>query len=284
MRRFDYYQPQSLKEAYSLMDKAAGSAKYIAGGTDILWRIRQKAVVPDELISLRGIEGLRGIHHNGGLSFGGMTLFRDIERDPAVARDYPALEQAASLLATPQIRNMATIGGNLCNAAPSADAAPPLLVMGAVLVLEGPGGQREVPIEQFFKGPGQTVMSNIEVLTQIRVPKMEPHTGSAFLKVGRLKQDIALVNAAALVVMEGKICRKCRVAFGAVAPVPLRLKGAEKIVEGEEIGPALLDRVAEMAEKEISPISDVRSTDEYRRVMSRILAKEAIKKAVMSAR
>ena len=284
MKRFNYCQPQSLKEAYSLMDKAAGSAKYIAGGTDILWRIRQKAVVPDELISLRGIEGLRGIHHNGGLFLGGMTLFRDIERDPAVARDYPALEQAASLLATPQIRNMATIGGNLCNAAPSADAAPPLLVMGAVLVLEGPGGQREVPIEQFFKGPGQTVMNNNEVLTQIRIPKLEPHTGSAFLKVGRLKQDIAVVNAAALVVMEGKICRKCRVAFGAVAPVPLRLKGAEKIVEGEEIGPALLDRVADMAEKEISPISDVRSTDEYRRVMSRILAKEAIKKAVMSAR
>ena len=284
MKRFNYCQPQSLKEAYSLMDKAAGSAKYIAGGTDILWRIRQKAVVPDELISLRGIEGLRGIHHNGGLFLGGMTLFRDIERDPAVARDYPALEQAASLLATPQIRNMATIGGNLCNAAPSADAAPPLLVMGAVLVLEGPGGQREVPIEQFFKGPGQTVMNNNEVLTQIRIPKLEPHTGSAFLKVGRLKQDIAVVNAAALVVMEGKICRKCRVAFGAVAPVPLRLKGAEKIVEGEEIGPSLLDRVADMAEKEISPISDVRSTDEYRRVMSRILAKEAIKKAVMSAR
>ena len=284
MKRFNYCQPQSLKEAYSLMDKAAGSAKYIAGGTDILWRIRQKAVVPDELISLRGIEGLRGIHHNGGLFLGGMTLFRDIERDPAVARDYPALEQAASLLATPQIRNMATIGGNLCNAAPSADAAPPLLVMGAVLVLEGPGGQREVPIEQFFKGPGQTVMNHNEVLTQIRIPKLEPHTGSAFLKVGRLKQDIAVVNAAALVVMEGKICRKCRVAFGAVAPVPLRLKGAEKIVEGEEIGPALLDRVADMAEKEISPISDVRSTDEYRRVMSRILAKEAIKKAVMSAR
>jgi carbon-monoxide dehydrogenase medium subunit len=284
MKRFNYCQPQSLKEAYSLMDKAAGSAKYIAGGTDILWRIRQKAVVPDELISLRGIEGLRGIHHNGGLFLGGMTLFRDIERDPAVARDYPALEQAASLLATPQIRNMATIGGNLCNAAPSADAAPPLLVMGAVLVLEGPGGQREVPIEQFFKGPGQTVMNNNEVLTQIRIPKLEPHTGSAFLKVGRLKQDIAVVNAAALVVMEGKICRKCRVAFGAVAPVPLRLKGAEKIVEGEEIGPALLDRVADMAEKEISPISDVRSTEEYRRVMSRILAKEAIKKAVMSAR
>jgi carbon-monoxide dehydrogenase medium subunit len=284
MKRFNYCQPQSLKEAYSLMDKAAGSAKYIAGGTDILWRIRQKAVVPDELISLRGIEGLRGIHHNGGLFLGGMTLFRDIERDPAVARDYPALEQAASLLATPQIRNMATIGGNLCNAAPSADAAPPLLVMGAVLVLEGPGGQREVPIEQFFKGPGQTVMNHTEVLTQIRIPKLEPHTGSAFLKVGRLKQDIAVVNAAALVVMEGKICRKCRVAFGAVAPVPLRLKGAEKIVEGEEIGPALLDRVADMAEKEISPISDVRSTDEYRRVMSRILAKEAIKKAVMSAR
>jgi len=284
MKSFDYYQPQSLKEAYRLMEKAAGSAKYIAGGTDILWRIRQKAVEPDALISLRGIEGLKGIHQNGGLSLGGMTLVREVERHSGIARDYPALMQAASVLANPQIRNVATIGGNLCNAAPSADSAPPLLVMEAVLVLEGPGGRREVAVEQFFKGPGQAAMDKSEILTQIRVPGREPHTGSAFLKAGRLKQDIALVNAAALVVMKGNTCTKCRLALGAVAPVPLRLKSVEKIIEGQEIGPALLERAGEMAEKEVKPISDVRSTEEYRRAMSGILAKEAIKRAVMSAR
>lgn len=284
MKRYDYYQPQSLKEAYSLMDKAAGRAQYIAGGTDILWRIRQKGIQPDVLISLRGLEGLKGIHHNKGLSLGSMTPFREIERDSAIALDYPALMQAASMLANPQVRNVATIGGNICNAAPSADGAPPLLVLDAVLVLEGPGGRREVAMEAFFKGPGQTALDRTEVLTQIRIPEIQPHTGSVFLKAGRLKQDIALVNAAALVVMEGKTCTKCRIALGAVAPVPLRLKSVEKIIEGQEIGPALLERAGEMAEKEVRPISDVRSTEAYRKAMSRVLAKEAIKRAAMSAR
>jgi carbon-monoxide dehydrogenase medium subunit len=283
MKRFDYYQPQSLKEAYSLMEKAAGSAKYIAGGTDILWRIRQKAVEPDALISLRAIEALRGISVNGGLSLGGMTLFREVERNPAIADKYQALTQAASLLANPQIRNVATVGGNLCNAAPSADSALPLLVMEAVLVLEGPGGAREVPIEHFFKGPGQTAMDKTEVLTQIKIPKGEPRTRSAFLKVGRLRQDIAVVNAAALVVMKGNLCAKCRIALGAVAPVPLRLKSVERLVEGQEIEPALLERAGEMAEKEVRPISDVRSTAAYRKAITRVLAMEAIKTAVMSA-
>ena len=215
---------------------------------------------------------------------GGMTLVREVERHSGIARDYPALMQAASVLANPQIRNVATIGGNLCNAAPSADSAPPLLVMEAVLVLEGPGGRREVAVERFFKGPGQAAMDKSEILTQIRVPGREPHTGSAFLKAGRLKQDIALVNAAALVVMKGNTCTKCRLALGAVAPVPLRLKSVEKIIEGQEIGPALLERAGEMAEKEVKPISDVRSTEEYRRAMSGVLAKEAIKRAVMNVR
>jgi carbon-monoxide dehydrogenase medium subunit len=285
MKRYDYHQPQSLKEAYQFMEKgSAGNARYIAGGTDILWRIRQKAVEPDALISLRGVEGLRGIHQNGGLSLGGMTLFRDVERHSGVVLDYAALAQAAAVLANPQIRNVATLGGNLCNAAPSADSAPPLLVMEAVVVLEGPAGRREVALEHFFKGPGQTVLDRTEVLTRIRIPERQPRTGSAFLKAGRLKQDIAVVNAAALVVMKGNQCAKCRLAIGAVAPVPLRLKSVEKLVEGQEISPGLLERACELAEKEVSPISDVRSTEEYRRTMAGVLAKEVIQKAVRDAR
>jgi carbon-monoxide dehydrogenase medium subunit len=285
MKRYEYYQPQSLKEAYQFMEKgSAGNARYIAGGTDILWRIRQKAVEPDALISLRGVDGLRGIHQNGGLSVGGMTLFREVERHAGVARDYAALAQAAAVLANPQIRNVATVGGNLCNAAPSADSAPPLLVMKALAVLEGPAGRREVALENFFKGPGQSVLERTEVLTNIRIPERQPHTGSAFLKAGRLKQDIAVVNAAALVVMKGKVCTQCRLALGAVAPVPLRLKSVEKLVEGQEISPALLERAGELAENEVRPISDVRATEDYRRAMAGVLAKEVIQKAVRDAR
>ncbi len=276
MNRYDYYQPESLKEAYGLIDKLKGNARYIAGGTDIIWRVKQKAIEADALVSLRGIESLKGINSNGGLVLGSMTLFRDMERDPAIIHEYPALARAVSLLANPQVRNVATIGGNLCNAAPSADCAPPLLVMEADLVLEGPGGRREIPIRDFFTGPGETCMDKTEVLTQIKAPAPEPGSRAMFLKTGRVSQDIAIVNAAAFLVMEGAVCRKCRLAVGAVAPVPLRLPGVEKIVEGEEIGPDLLDRVGKMVEQEVSPITDVRSTEEYRRTMSGVLVKRAL--------
>ena len=283
MKKFDYYQPQTLKKAFDLMEKWKGRARYIAGGTDIIVSIKQKAVQPHALISLRGIEALKHIDHNSGLSLGSMTPFREMERDSVIAREYPALAQAVRVLANPQIRNVATLGGNICNAAPSADCAPPLMVMEASLTLEGPGGRRDVPIDGFFKGPGENCMEAGEVLTQIEIPDKADHTGMAFLKMGRVAQDIAIVNAAALLVMDHEKCLKCRLAVGAVAPVPLRLENVEKIIEGEEIGPDLLGRVDQMVEKEISPITDVRSTEEYRRTMSGILVKKAIEQAIENA-
>jgi carbon-monoxide dehydrogenase medium subunit len=283
MKRFDYYQPETLKEAFSHMEKLKGRAKYIAGGTDILVRIKQKAIEPDALISLRGIEPLKNMEHNGGLSLGSMISFRDLETDAVIAREYPALAKAVSLLANPQVRNVATVGGNLSNAAPSADCAPPLMVMEATLKLQGPGGEREVPIDMFFTGPGESCMEAGEVLTQIHIPEKANHTGTAFLKVGRVAQDIAVVNAAVLLVLDKKKCVGCRLAVGAVAPVPLRLRKAEKLIEGEEIGPELLDRVSQMVEQEVRPITDVRSTEEYRRIMSGVLIKRAILQALGNA-
>ena len=179
---------------------------------------------------------------------------------------------------------MATVGGNLCNAAPSADCAPPLLVMQAILKLQGPGGEREVPVEKFFTGPSDNCMDAGEVLTHIHIPEKANRTGMAFLKVGRVAQDIAVVNAAALQVLDKKKCVECRLAVGAVAPVPLRLRNVEKLLEGEEIGPELLDRVSQLVEQEVSPITDVRSTEEYRRIMSGVLIKRAIAQARESVR
>lgn len=280
MKKFDYYQPQSLKEAYDLMEKLEGRARYIAGGTDILIGIKQEVIRPDALISLRSIDALRGIQYNGGLLLGSMTLLRDMKRDSVIARRFPVLAEAISVLANPQVRNVATVGGNLCNSAPSADCAPPLMVLEAGLILEGPGGKREVPIEDFFSGPGKNRMDAVEVLTEIKISEMADNACTAFLKSGRVTQDIAIVNAAALLVMDGIICRKCRLAVGAVAPVPLRLKEIEKIIEGEVIGPELLDRVSHMVEQEVSPITDVRSTEEYRRIMSGVLVKRAINQAL----
>lgn len=282
MKKFDYCQPASLKEAYRLMEKFKG-AKYIAGGTDLIVRIKQKDILPDALISLRNLNELTGIRPNGGLYLGSMTRFRDIEREPVIAREYSALKEAASVLASPQIRNAATIGGNICNSSPCADSVPPLMVMEARLILEGPGGVRDVAIEEFFNGPGANCMAQIEVLKAIKIPDIRVFPplkcGTAFLKTRRTAQDLAIASAAVLVVTEGNICRKCRIAAGSVAPVPIRLKGVEKFVEGQEISPELLDRAARETEKEVSPISDVRSTEQYRRLVMGVMVRRAIQQS-----
>jgi carbon-monoxide dehydrogenase medium subunit len=272
--------PKSLSEAYGLMEEHRGRAGYIAGGTDVMVRIHQKTLRPDALVSLRGLEELKGIEHNGGLTLGSMTLLRDIERDPLIARRYPALPRAVGWLANPQIRNVATIGGNLCNAAPSADGAPPLMAAEATLTIEGPEGARDVPVDEFFTGPGETCMGPLEVLKTIHIPEPSGRTGMAFLKVGRTRQDLAIVNAAALLVMENGVCRKCRLVAGAVAPVPLRLKNVEEMVEGREIDADLLRHVGLAVEREVLPITDVRSTQEYRRTVSGVLIRRAIAQAL----
>lgn len=283
MNKFDYHTPQSLKEAYGLMEKQKGRARYIAGGTDVIVRIKQRAIEPESLISLRHIEDLQGVHWNGGLRLGSMTLFRDIERDGHIAETYPALHEAVAVLANPQVRNVATLGGNLANAAPSADCAPPLLVLAATAEIDGPGGSRNVPLEAFFKGPGESCMDETDVLKAVVIPEREKNSGTAFLKTGRVSQDIALINAAAFVVMEGGVCKACRLAAGAVAPVPMRLERTEKAVEGREITPELLEEVKELAANEVRPITDVRTTAEYRRIMSGVLIKRAIQQAVRNA-
>lgn len=282
MKPFEYYQPLTLQEALRLMEKFQGRARYIAGGTDVIVRIKQGVIQPDALISLRGISELKGIEHRDGVAFGSLTLIRELEREPVFTRDYPVLAEAARVLANPQIRNVATIGGNLGNAAPSADCAPPLMVLEAGLTVAGSGGSREIPVADFFQGPGRTCCDASEILTRIRIPQRPSNSGMAFLKMGRVSQDIAVTNVAALVVMEQGVCRKCRLAVGAVAPVPLRLKKIEAVIEGRQISDDLLDRVSRMVEQEVSPITDVRSTEEHRRVVTGVLVKRAIQQALQN--
>jgi len=280
MKKFDYYQPESIGDAFHLMEKLGDGARYVAGGTDLIVRIKQKAIQPEALISLRGVDSLKGIEVNGGVSLGSMTLFRDIERSEELRKACPALVEAVRVLANPQVRNVATPGGNISNAAPSADCAPPLLVMDAVVTVTGPGGERRIPLEDFFVGPGKTSMDFTEIVTRITIPKANKGTGMAFMKVGRVTQDIAIANAAVLLVMEGKTCRKCRVAAGAVAPVPLRLRKVEALLEGRKIDQDFGNEAGNTAGKEVQPITDVRSTEEYRRHISGVLVKKAIQKAM----
>jgi carbon-monoxide dehydrogenase medium subunit len=151
------------------------------------------------------------------------------------------------------------------------------------LSVEGPGGKRDIPVERFFVGPGRTCLDPTEVLTGISIPVRTPGISSAFLKLGRVSQDIAVVNAAAMVHMEKGVCRQCRLAVGAVAPVPLRLRKVEPMLEGRRVEPGLLEQVSKEVEQEVKPITDVRSTEAYRRVVSGVLIKRAIQRAVERA-
>jgi len=281
MKRYEYYQPRSLDEAFGLMKKYEGRARFVAGGTDAMIRVKQEIWQPDALISLRWIADLRGIQKTGHfLRLGSMTLWREIETDPLVRRFASALAEAAPMVANPQIRNVASIGGNLCNAAPSADGAPPLMVVEAMLIIAGAGGEREVPISEFFQGPGRHCMAHDEILSAIVIPEMSDHTGMAFLKSGRVTQDIAVANVAVRVEMYGRVCRKCRIAAGAVGPVPMRLREVEAFVEGKKITPELLLEIQGKAAREVTPITDVRSTEVYRRTITGVMVKRALEKAI----
>src|SRR6056297_2108606 len=282
MYPYEYHQPSNLPDSYQIMEKSQGQALYIAGGTDVLIRIKQGELKPKALISLRGINELQAIQDNGSLTLGSMTKIRELERSHRIKQDYPALFQACCSLANPQIRNVATIGGNLVNAAPSADCATPLLVFDAQTTLEGPGGNREIPSDKLCIGPGQTCKSHEEILTRISLPQRVPNSGSAFIKLGRVTQDIAKVNVAAYVVIDETTCRICRLAAGAVAPTPLRLYKTEQLIQGQKITEKLLEDITEMIKEEISPISDIRSTEEYRKDVTATLIKRAILQAEKS--
>ncbi len=275
MMPFQYHKPRTLKEAWQLRDEHAG-ARYIAGGTDLMVKIKNKIAQPPALISLRSIEELRGIESGEVMRIGALTPIREILEHPALQEQYPALVEACRALGGPQIRNVATIGGNLCNASPCADTAPPLLVHEAGIKLSGPQGEREVALDAFFRGPGEIDLAADEVLTSIVLPPPAPGTLAAFKKKRRVRMDLAQASVAVLLVMEGKRCTHARVAAGSVAPTPIRLKGVEALLEGAELTPALLEEARALAVKSVSPIDDIRCSASYRRQIVGVYLKREV--------
>jgi carbon-monoxide dehydrogenase medium subunit len=281
-----YFAPKSIKEAISLFSELGGKAKVISGGTDLLMQMKQRELLPECMISLGDIPDLDYIQYDEirGLKIGALTHVVNIENSPLIRSKFRILAQGASLLGTPAIRNQATIGGNLCNAAPSADMAPPLLALGAMVKIEGAAGEKIVPLENFFTGPGQTILGNNHLLTEIQVPNLLPRSGGVYLKQTRSQgADLALVGVAALVVMEGKILRDVKIALGAVAPTPIRAKRAEEILKGNELNNILLEASSQAAVNETEPIDDVRSSADYRRKLVALLTKRAVTQAVEQA-
>ena len=277
MRRFDYFRPKSLKEALQRKKTIAGS-KFISGGTDILVQIKNREMQPPALISLRSIPELATIEINGGARIGALATISDIIQHNELGLNYPVLVEAARRLGSVQIRNVATVGGNLCNCSPSADMALPLLVLEAKVRLRTAKARREIQISEFFKGPGESCLSSDEILTDILLDPPHQKAKATFLKKGRVKMDLAIASLAVLLEMEGGRCRKARIAAGSVAPMPLRLSKVETLLEGAILSKDLVSKAQQLAREIVSPITDVRATEEYRRQIVGVYVKRGLEK------
>jgi len=285
--KFEYLDPKTIEEACSLLSQHGDKARLIAGGTDLLIIMKHKEVTPEYLVGLKGIPNLDSIDADAeGVRIGALATLRSIGDSAVVRERFPFLADIAGKMATHQIRNMGTIGGNICNAAPSADTAPSLICLGAKAKLVGPKKERIVAVEEFFTGPGETVLKAGEILTEIQVPNQPAHTGGAYLRLTRLSVDLAVVGVAALVTLQGKggLCKEARIALGAVAPTPIRAKKAEGVITGKKIENGLIEEAAQIASEEARPITDVRGSAPYRTDIVRVLTKRAIGQALEQAK
>lgn len=297
MRDFDYCEPTTLEEAISALLECGEDAKILAGGTDILVRMKRRLISPRRLVNIKRIPGLADIRLDGaGLRIGALATIRDVSLSPLVRGHWPVLSEAAKKMASVQVRNLATIGGNICNAAPSADMAPALMSLDAKAVIVGPAGERTVSLEEFFIGPGATVLRPGEILTHFLVPMPRPSTAAVYLKHAiRKAMDIAIVGVAAAVTLDGETpyasggsrgISDVRVVLGAVAPTPLRARKAEDAIRGAAIplDDMTLAQAAEAAMSEARPISDVRASAYYRRKLTGVLVRRGVIQAIELAR
>lgn len=274
---FDYLRPRSLEEAQEWKARNEG-ARYLAGGTDLLVRMKEGKERPPALVSLRRVPGLSGVSHNGFFRIGSATTIADCLADPALGARFPVLAQAMAAMGSVQIRNAATVGGNLCGASPCADTAPPLLVLGARLAVRraASGREEEVPLEEFFLGPRQTRLGPHDLVTAVVLDPPSPEARAVFFKKTRVQMDLALASVAVLLELDGTTCRKARVAAGSVAPTPRRLEAVERVLTGQVLSREVVLRAAEVARESVAPICDVRAGDDYRRHVTGVFVSRAV--------
>jgi CO/xanthine dehydrogenase FAD-binding subunit len=282
--RFEYVQPSSIDEALSLLARHEGEARLLAGGTDLLPKMKRREIkAPKYVIDLKGIPDLDHIDSDDekGLSLGALTTIHAIETSPVIQQRFNILAQATSTMAAPQVRNRATLAGNICNAVPSADSVPPLLALEARLKLMSQKGERILALEDFFTGPNETVLTGVELLAEIQIPPVPSNSRGIYLKLSpKRSMDLATVGVAALVINEDGYCKDIRVALGAVAPTPIRAKKAEGILRRQRFSGELIERTAQTAAEESQPIDDHRASADYRREMVETLVRRAITQAI----
>jgi len=266
-----YHRPASLAQALRLLAAEAEGARCIAGGTEVMLQLRQgRRPAPAALISLRSLPELRGIEIGEAIRIGAGVTVAELIEDERLGTLFPCLKEAARSLGSAQIRNAATVGGNLANASPCADLAPPLLVLDARVAIASAASVRELPLSDFFVAPGQTRLEAGEILTGILLKPPAPELRSGFLRQGRVRMDLALASLACALELRDGVCANVRLAAGSVGPIPLRLRATEELLEGRALQDERIERAARRAMTECAPISDVRTSKEYRGTLVRV--------------
>jgi len=278
---FEYVRANSPDEVIRLLHEQGESARLFMGGTDLFVRMRDGLIRPQVVVDVKHLPGMREVRYEegSGLALGAAVTMNQAARHPAVLAHYPLLAEAAGSVASYQVRNRATVGGNLCNASPAADTAPAVLLLEGRIVLHGPHGERVVPASAFFLGPGQTVMQPDEFVTAIRLPPLPAGSVGRYLKLGRNRAgDLAIAGVAVLGFPDGTTAsgHRFRIGLASVAPVPLRALDAEEVLATSPPGDGVFAAAAERAEEEASPIDDVRASATYRRAMVRALTLRAL--------
>jgi len=273
--------PSSLSECLAALSDGGdcGDVKLVAGGTDLVPQMKNGLVRPSLVVDLGGVPELKVLETggDGALRVGAAVTARALELSELARDGFRALSEGAGVVGSYQVRNLATLGGNVANAAPSADMAPPLLALDAVAVVDGPNGRRMMPIVDFFQGVRRTALQPGELLVEIVVPAAGAGSGGTYVRhTPRRELDIAVVGVASQLTIQDGRCTKARIALGAVAPVPLRASDAEALLEGEEVTPALIEEAANLAVQSARPISDQRGSAEFRRHLVRVLTRRTL--------
>jgi len=284
---FELHRPESLDDALRLMAELE-SARPVAGGTDLLIALRGGAIRASNLVDLGLVKELRYIKEDSDrIRIGAATTFTDMLQSESLAEKAQVLLDAVLELGSVQVRNIGTLGGNLCNASTGADAATPLLVLGAEVYIASRSGSRDVPLTEFFTGPKKTCMDPAELLTEVSFPVPPDGAGGSFKKLGRRKGlTLSLINAAAYLELEGEECREARVAIGACAPTPIRIADLEEILRGKRIDDGVIRDATSVCYDIVRPSTreHARASEVYRREMSCVLAKRALTEAYRRAR
>ena len=286
MHWVDYLRPRTLGECLEAFDEHGANARALAGGTDLLVQMRAGRRANSVIVDLKAVPELNELRYDpgGGLTLGAAVPCHRIYGDDAVRSAYAGLIDTVSMIGGIQIQGRASVGGNLCNAAPSADAVPALIALGATCRIASTSGEREVAVEDFCTAPGRNVLAESEVLVSLRLPPPPPNSGACYLRfIPRNEMDIAVAGAGVSVTLAGGTFASGRVALAAVAPIPLLVEEAGAALRGRPVGREAIALAAAAARNAAKPITDMRGTAEYRRNLCEVLTRRALETAVQRA-